>query len=539
MTDTEILDVARLRRLIDGGRRLVSHLDLDVLLEDLLAIATAVTGARYAAIGVLDQDRRVLERFLTSGIGAEGRRAIGDLPRGRGILGVLIDDPRPLRLSSVGDDPRSYGFPAGHPPMDTFLGAPVLIRGEAWGNLYLTEKQDGPVFTEADEEAVIILADWAGIAIENARLFQASESRRDELERTVQQLEATTAIAQAVGGETELDRVLELIVKRGRALVDARGLVILLREEPGLTVAATAGEVPLSMRGSQLDVPPGAPDAMLRTALDALGIEAGDALLVPLVFRGRSLGMLVALPRRDESEDFGTQVERLLPAFAASAATAVGTARSVEAQRLRDSVAAAEAERARWARELHDETLQGLGGLRMLVSAARRGADADAIRHALEEVLMRIDGEIDGLRSLIRELRPAALDELGPIPAIEELAARMGARHGLEITTSLSFDGRRPTEVETALYRIIQEALTNAVKHAGASRVTIAVEETEGMLRVTVADDGTGFDPEAPRGGFGLTGMRERVALVGGELDVRSSPEGTRIAAALPVSPRS
>src|SRR5215218_8848094 len=319
MTDTGLLDVARLRRLIDGGRRLVSHLDLDVLLEELLAIATAVTGARYAAIGVLDQDRRVLERFLTLGIDAEGRRTIGELPRGRGILGVLIDDPRPLRLASVGDDPRSYGFPAGHPPMETFLGTPVLIRGEAWGNLYLTEKEDGPEFTEADEEAVVILADWAGIAIENARLFQAPESRRDEL-----------------------DRVLELIVKRGRALIDARGLVILLREDPVLNVAATAGEVSPSVRGEQLDVPPGAPDAALRVALDALGLEAGDALLVPLVFRGRSLGVLVALPRRDASEGFGTQVERLLPAFAASAATAVGTARSVEAQRLRDSVAAAE-----------------------------------------------------------------------------------------------------------------------------------------------------------------------------------------------------
>jgi signal transduction histidine kinase len=513
----------------------VSHLDLDVLLEELLAIATDVTGARYAAIGVLDQDRRELERFLTSGISAEAHRAIGDLPRGRGILGVLIDDPRPLRLASVGDDPRSYGFPAGHPPMDTFLGTPVLIRGEAWGNLYLTEKHDGSEFTEADEEAAVILADWAGIAVENARLFQASESRRDELERTVQQLEATTAIARAVGGETELDRVLELIVKRGRALVDARGLVILLREESVLKVAATAGDVSASIRGSELGVPAGDPDAALRAGLHALELEAGDALLVPLVFRGRSLGMLVALPGQDEAERFGSQVKRLLPAFAASAATAVGTARSVEAQRLRDSVAAAEAERARWARELHDETLQGLGGLRMLVSAARRGTDADAMRQALEEVVARIDGEIDGLRSLIRELRPAALDELGPVPAIEELAARMSARHGLEITTSLAFEGRRPAELETTLYRIIQEGLTNAVKHARASRVEIAVEESDGLLRVSVADDGSGFDPEAPRAGFGLAGMRERVALVGGELDVRSSAEGTRIAAALPV----
>src|SRR5688572_6633915 len=186
------LDAARLHRLIDAGRSLVSHLDIDALLEQLIAIAADITGARYVALGILDQERRELERFLTHGIGAEGRRAIGDLPRGRGILGVLIEDPRPLRLASVGDDARSYGFPPGHPPMETFLGAPVMIRGEAWGNLYLTEKQGGE-FTEADEEAVVILAQWAGIAIENARLFQASEGRRDELERTVRRLEATTA----------------------------------------------------------------------------------------------------------------------------------------------------------------------------------------------------------------------------------------------------------------------------------------------------------------------------------------------------------
>ena len=156
------LDAARLRRLIDAGRSLVSHLDLDELLERLIAIAADLTGARYAALGILDTERRELERFLTHGIDAEGRRAIGDLPRGRGILGVLIDDPRPLRLASVGDDARSYGFPPGHPPMTTFLGAPVMIRGEAWGNLYLTEKAGGAEFTAADEEAVVILAEWAG-----------------------------------------------------------------------------------------------------------------------------------------------------------------------------------------------------------------------------------------------------------------------------------------------------------------------------------------------------------------------------------------
>ena len=152
----------------------------------------------------------------------------------------------------------------------------------------------------------------------------------------------------------------------------------------------------------------------------------------------------------------------------------------------------------------------------------------------LEEVVGTIDGEIEGLRTLIRELRPAALDELGPAPAIEELAARTAARHGLEVTTDLAFTGRRSAEVETALYRIIQEALTNAVKHAGATRVAVEAHDADGTLRLSVTDDGRGFDPDAPGAGFGLAGMRERVLLLGGSLDVASGPAGTRVEATLP-----
>src|SRR3954453_10022962 len=142
-----VLDDLRLRRLIDAGRGLISNLDVDAILQQLLDVAREVTGARYAAVGVLDDRRQELERFVTAGVDAETHRAIGDLPRGRGILGLLIDDPRPLRLEDVGMHPRSYGFPPGHPPMTTFLGVPVRIRGEAWGNLYLTEKEGGDPFT--------------------------------------------------------------------------------------------------------------------------------------------------------------------------------------------------------------------------------------------------------------------------------------------------------------------------------------------------------------------------------------------------------
>src|SRR3954466_2307443 len=146
------------RRLLAAGRSLVADLDLESVLDQVLEIAREVTGARYAALGVLDEQRSQLEGFLTAGIDEATHRAIGDLPHGRGILGVLIDEPQPLRLDSVGSDPRSYGFPPGHPRMETFLGVPVLIRGEAWGNLYLTDREDGNPFSDADEETATILA---------------------------------------------------------------------------------------------------------------------------------------------------------------------------------------------------------------------------------------------------------------------------------------------------------------------------------------------------------------------------------------------
>src|SRR4051812_2655646 len=515
---------AALRRLVEAGRLLVSELDVDAVLDRVVRTAAETTGARYAALGILDERREGLERFLTYGLDAQARATIGDPPRGRGVLGVLIEDPRPLRLGSVSEHPRSFGVPVGHPPMETFLGVPILIRGEAWGNLYLTEKAGGEPFTEADEDAAVVLAAWAAVAIDNARLYGDSRRRGEDLAQAVRRLEATTAIAPAVGAETDVDSVLDLIVQRGRALVDARGVAILLRDGDGLAVAAEAGEVPAGVHGAR--VTGGA--AHVRASL---GLVPAESVLVPLVFRGRSLGMLAAYGTRAGIAD-----EQLLRGFAASAATAVATARSVEEQRLRGAMEAAESERARWARELHDETLQGLGALRLMLVAARRAHDLDLVGVAID----RLEDEIDGLRGLIRELRPAALDELGLGPAIEGLAERASRGNDVEVTTELRLPPHRlPADVEIAVYRIVQEALTNAVRHASATRVRISVDASADAVLADVRDDGGGFDPGDRTNGFGLTGMRERVALLRGELEIGSSAAGTHVAAALPVSQRS
>jgi signal transduction histidine kinase len=555
----ESLDQHRLARLIEAGRTLVSELDLEVVLEHLLEIAAEITEAQYVALGILDPTKTNLERFVTRGIDAETHRRIGDLPRGRGVLGLLIRDPKPLRMPDVGSHPESYGFPPAHPVMTSFLGVPVRIRGEAYGNLYLTEKAGGREFSKEDEDAIIVLSDWAAIAIENARLYQNAEERRQDLERAVRGLEVTTAIARAVGGETDIERVLELIVKRARALVHARGLVIMLTEGEELVVAASAGEIDDGIRGRRLPAEGTVASQVLRsgrperlssisdrsqTAAGRLGIDAESVLVVPLVFRGQTVGVLTALDRTEDGPQFHHDDEELLLSFAASAATAVHTARSVGEERLRLALEGAEQERQRWARELHDETLQGLGGLQMLLSSALRQPDAESRESAVRSTLEHIGQEIDNLRNLITELRPAELDELGLESALEALAHRRSERSGLRVTLDIElgtgYGGaarRLDPAIESTVYRLVQESLSNASKHAKATRADVTLTAAPGAVALTVRDDGRGFDAAAPVNGFGLVGMRERVALVGGSIEIESAPgEGTQVRAVLPVA---
>ncbi len=544
-----------LRRLLEVGRTLVTELDIEKVLDRVLATAREITGARYAALGILNERRTELEQFLTSGVDERARKAIGDLPRGRGVLGVLIEDPAPLRLKDVSAHPSSYGFPMGHPVMRSFLGVPIVIRGEAWGNLYLAEKDSGE-FDERDEQAAVILADWAAVAIGNARLYETSQQRREELEKAVRGLEATRDVAVAIGGEVSLEHALELIAKRGRALVSARSVVILLRDGEELVVHASAGHV-IDRRGARLSIadstsgrvlerrtPERIADlsVQLKHAAQELGVEeARTALRVPMLYRGEAVGVLAAFDRGDAGEIFDEDDEMLLRTFAVSAATAVALAQSVQADRLRSTLSAAEAERRRWARELHDETLQSLGGLRVLLSTALRREEPQAAREAMREAVQRIELEIENLRSIITDLRPAALDELGLRVAVETLVDRQREREGLEIECELAIpspgaagDDQLSEELQTAIYRLVQEALTNVAKHARANRVEVAVSESDGEVLVKVSDDGSGFDPQVASGGFGLDGMRERVELAGGTLSIESDDKGTRLLARLP-----
>jgi signal transduction histidine kinase len=547
------------RGVLDIARSVLAELDLEVVLNRVLESARELTEARYAALGVLGSSRTELERFLTIGIDESNREAIGALPRGRGVLGELIAHPTALRLSDISEHPRSYGFPHGHPPMRNFLGMPILIDGTPFGNLYLTEKDNGEQFTEADEEAVTMLSELAGFAIDHARRYTGTREHRDELQRTVAALNATTQIARAVGAETDLDVILELVAKRGRALVDARLLVIELVHHGRLAVFAGAGELPAGLLGKRVPLRDSAASAALRTrraqrlqepltrarfdehGLGTLGVEASGGLIVPLVFQNHAYGALVAIDRIHNGPEFTTDDERLLEAFAASAATAVATAQSVASERQRQRLAAAEAERQRWARELHDDTLQSLSALRVGLSTAKRSGRPEILEQAVASAIDHLEEGITNLRALITDLRPASLDELGAAAAIQALCER-ARRQGMDVDVSIELayeqgreEERHIPEIETAMYRIVQEALSNAAKHGNAKRAVVEVHEDETNVRVSVRDDGCGFDPSAHTEGFGLLGMNERVQLLDGTLDVDSSPgRGTTIAASFP-----
>jgi signal transduction histidine kinase len=380
--------------------------------------------------------------------------------------------------------------------------------------------------------------------------------RRQELEKAFRSLEATRDVAVAIGDEVTLEHVLELIVKRGRALVEARSLVIMLRNGQELVVSASAGHI-RELQGVRLPIaestsgqvlehrrPERITDvaARLQSAPGELGVpDAHTALLVPMVYRGEALGVLAAFDRGQNGDAFGEDDEQMLRTFAASAATAVVMAQSVQADRLRSSLAAADAERRHWARELHDETLQGLGGLRVLLSSALRRDDPTLAQEAMREAIEHIEREIGNLRAIITELRPAALDELGLRTAIEALLDRHREQSGFEIDGALELpgpstrDGRLDGDLETTVYRLVQEALTNVAKHARAERVRVAVNGPGEELSIEVQDDGAGFDPQSTSRGFGLAGMQERVTLAGGELSVESGEWGTLISARLPI----
>jgi len=534
----------RLRALVEAGIALASELSLDGLLQRLTELAAELTGARYAALGVIDASGSGLERFVTHGVDDDARAAIGDLPQGRGILGALITDARPLRLHAIADDARSVGFPANHPPMTSFLGVPVLLRGVAYGNLYLTEKDGGGDFTEEDQDLVVLLASQAAVAIENARLYESAT-------RWSRQLESLMEVSSAMAGATSVDRLLELIAERLHDLLEARLLTVALPAGPEqVRIVAAAGEQADEVLGELLPLHESKTGRVFErrrservdSVLDdpevdrvfTRRVDARAGLWVPLLAQGRAIGVISAYDKLSASDARFTDEDiRLAETFATRAAVAVELSQRVERDVLRRVVAAQELERQRLARELHDETGQALTsillGLKQLDGESPEG---------VAEVRELVVATLQDVRRLAVELRPKVLDDFGLVPALERLTQGFAEHTGISVDLEASaLTERPPVEVETAIYRIVQESLTNVVKHAQARSVSVVVTRGDGRIKTVIEDDGTGFEPETiGEGGIGLVGMRERIELLDGSLTVESSERsGTTVAVEVPV----
>jgi len=533
----------RMVSLVEAGMALAAESSLDALLLRLVQIARQVIGARYAALGVLNADRTELEQFITAGLSDEEVEAIGPLPRGRGILGALIRDARPLRLRRIVDDPRSVGFPANHPPMESFLGVPVALRGHVFGNLYLTEKVGGD-FSAEDEQVAQTLAAQAAVAIETARRYE-QERRR------VAELEGLHELAQALLATLEIGQLLPLLARQARRLTGAETVGVALREGDRLVFRFAHGRGALALESLELPADGAAVAERLREVLGAAAAE-----VAPLAIAGEQVGVLAAVGARP----FDAPARRLLSTFSSHAAIAVANARAFaqERERLLSSAAiqaaqageraaaeghrraieAQEAERARIARELHDEAGQVLTALALHLRALEDDLPDKEARERLADLRRQVNAAAASLRDLAVELRPSGLREHGLASAIARHAARVAESSGIEV--DLALDGLPEVldeQTEIALFRVVQEALTNVARHSGSSRASVLASALGERIRVVVEDEGRGFDPGAPTARLGLAGIRERVELIGGELRIESSPgTGTAVIVDLVVS---
>jgi signal transduction histidine kinase len=433
--------------------------------------------------------------------------------------------------------------------MRSFLGVPILLRGVSYGNLYLTEKEGGEDFTQEDEDLVTLLAGQAAVAVENARLYEASA-------RWSRQLESLEEVGNALATETDLERLLDLVARRLRELVGARVVVLALPSgEDELRFAAVAGaggQVVLGERISRSGSKSGKVFARGRSErIDSViddpevhqqvtrRIGARTGMWVPLIARDRAIGVLEIHDKEGDDARFSDDDLRLAETFAARAAVAVELSQRVTRDALRRVVQAQELERRRLARELHDETGQALTSILLGLKPLEEALADHPARAALAELREHVVVALQDVRRLAVELRPAVLDDFGLVAALERLTESFAEQTGIRVDFHSALgEARLPGEVETALYRVVQESLTNVVKHANARRVSISVVRRDSAVAAVIEDDGAGFDQRAVRkGGVGLLGMRERLALLDGRVEIESRPgAGTTLVAEVPLA---
>lgn len=518
----------RLDGLIDAILAITSGLKLDATLRAIVHTAAELVDARYGALGVRGYDHRLVE-FVYEGIDEETRHLIGSLPEGRGVLGALIEEPKPIRLDDISRHPASVGFPLHHPPMRTFLGVPVRIRDEVFGNLYLTEKADGQPFSDDDEVLVQALAAAAGIAVDNARLFEESRTREAWIE-------ATRDIGTQMLAGADPAMVFRLIAEEALTLMAGAATLVAVPlddeapacEVDDLVIVEVAGEISPAVKQMTVAVSGTSiggvfhdrtPRRFDRLDLAVDGpVEPGPALVLPLRAADTVAGVLVALRSADEQPFSDKQLD-MMAAFADQAALAW---RLATAQRQMREVEIL-TDRDRIARDLHDHVIQRLFAVGLTLQGAAPRARVTAVRES-------IYSSIDDLQEIIQEIRSAIFDlHAGPSRAT-------GLRHRLDkvidqlaipaLHTTVQYTGPLSV-VDTVLANhaeaVLREAVSNAVRHANATSLAINVS-VEDDVRVEVVDDGVGISGDITESG--LRNLRQRADDAGGEFTVENMPTG-------------
>ncbi len=528
--------------LLQAGLTLASELSLPIVLQRIVDLATQVTDARYGALGVIGADGHLTE-FVTSGVSARQRREIGALPSGRGLLGYLISHPQAVRVRNIADHPVSVGFPANHPRMTSFLGAPVSAMGKVYGNLYLTEKRSAEEFSAEDEASLVILATQAGVAIANASLYQEMHMRE-------RRLDALRGITSEILAGASADALLSRIAETARDLASAdMSTIITITSTPGeVLVAAASGAPAAALEGERVPAAKTVSGEVMRTGRPLIFADAsserkgvapiiraarvGPAIFVPLRVRGRATGTLMVANARG-GRQFSEPELKLVETFADQASVAIEYGRAqVDEKRL-----SLLEERERIAKELHDGIIQSLFAVGMGLQGTALSAGSAVVAGRIESAVAELDRVIRDLRNYIFGLRPGILADRQLDQALRTLGEDVGERSNVVIDVEV--DAETAAALSAHSHQIVQltrEALSNVTRHSRASRASVHLARRNSSAILTVEDNGVGFDPKSDSHGNGLRNMRERALALGGELVLESRPgNGTRLMFAIPL----